>query len=73
MNKRLPVHRRAKHQIQMFVEILTNSVGMLFHSVFFLILAFFKNEDLAYEKEIFDENNKTCKHPQHTDGQDWRI
>lgn len=57
----------------MFVEILTNSVGMLFHSVFFLILAFFKNEDLAYEKEIFDENNKTCKHPQHTDGYDWRI
>jgi hypothetical protein len=57
----------------MFVDILTNSVGMLFHPVFFLILAFFKNEDLAYEKYMFDKNNKTCTHPRHAAGCDWRI
>jgi hypothetical protein len=47
MDKRLPIHRRGKHQIPMFDEILTNIVGMLFHPVFFLILAFFNNEALG--------------------------
>lgn len=57
----------------MFAEILTNSVGILFHPVFFLILAIFKNESLAHEKDKFYKYDKTCTHTQHAVGCDWRT